>query len=140
MFFRQGNIATVARGSGSMLPSDMFNHRYLQSAYRKGFRNGGWRRLSLEDKGLFRCALWVAEVRGRLANMRLMVQVAGILMKLLATFKAQITRVGRATAERIMASLQKSGVEKYAPQVLEWFKDRKFITYLGVLATNDPRM
>jgi len=123
-----------------MLPSDMFSHRYLRSAYRKGLRTGGWRRLGLEDKGLFRCALWVAEVRGRLANMRLMVQVAGILMKLLATFKVQIIGAGRATAERVMRSLQKSGVEKYAPQVLEWFKDRRFITYLGVLALNEPRM
>jgi cobyric acid synthase len=72
--------------------------------------------------------------------MRLMVQIAGILMKLQATFKSQIIRAGRATAERVTRSLQRSGVEKYAPHVLEWFKDKRFITYLGVLATNEPRM
>jgi len=119
-----------------MLPSDMFSHRYLQSAYRKGFRNGGWRRLSLEDKALFRCALWVAKVRGRLANVRLMVQIAGILRKLLATFKRRMMRLGRVEAERLMLCLQSSKAKEWAPRALEWVKDQRFVAYLGVLAAN----
>jgi hypothetical protein len=32
----------------------------LLAARRRGLRNGNWRRLPLVDRGLFRCALWVA--------------------------------------------------------------------------------
>jgi len=119
-----------------MLPSDMFSHRFLRSAYKKGLRTGGWHRLGLEDKGLFRCALWVAKVRGRLANMRLMVQVARILTKLLATFKGLMVRLGRIEAERLTLCLQSRKAEEWAPRALEWVRDQRFITYLGVLATN----
>ena len=109
----------------------------MQSAYVRGLRTGSWRRLSLDEKGLFRCALWVARVRGRLSNTRLMVRVAGILVKLLATFKAQLLRVGRVRAERLGACLHERGAENWASEVFRWLTDRSFITYLGVLATNE---
>ena len=120
-----------------MFPDDVFAHRYLRLAYTKGLRTGGWRRLSLEDRALFNCALWVAKVRGRLSNMRLMVRVAGILMKLLADFKARAIRVGRARAERLIACLQERRAEELASRACEWFKDRRYVTYLGVMAMND---
>lgn len=68
--------------------------------------------------------------------MRLMVQIAGILMKLLATFKGHMMRLGRVEAERLMLCLQSRKAEEWAPRALEWVKDQRFITYLGVLATN----
>jgi len=121
----------------SAMNANRFDHRYMQSAYVRGLRTGSWHRLSLDEKGLFRCALWVAKVRGRLSNMRLMVRVAGILVKLLTAFKAQLLRVGRVRAERLGTCLREAGAEKWASEVLQWLTDRSFITYLGVLATNE---
>jgi len=52
-----------------------FDYSCLVSLRRRGFRNGNWRRLPFVDRALFRCALWVAKVRGRIVSLELLVRV-----------------------------------------------------------------
>jgi len=118
------------------LGEGMFTYGYLRSAYRKGLRMGNLSKLRLEDRALFRCALWIAKVRGCIRNMKLMARIATIIMKLPATFKAQAVRAGRARAEKLMACFQERGASRWAPEVFGWFKDQRFMVCLGVLAMN----
>jgi len=101
-----------------------------------GLRNGNWARLSALDKAFYRCALWVARARGCIRNMRLLVEVAKVVMRLLASREAYVMRVGYHRAQVLMKHLTENDVTKWAPQVSEWFKHRSFILYLGALELN----
>lgn len=92
--------------------------------------------LPLEERAVYRCALWVARNRGQLRNVKLIEQVASIVIRLLSTFRARAVRAGRARAERLIASLSASGLSRLAPEILGWFNESGFILYLGVLEVN----
>jgi len=104
----------------------------LVAVRRRGLRNGNWRRLSLIDRGLFRCALWVARVRGNIASLRLLVRVLGVVLKLLESRSMRIWIAGRARAEELRRRFEERGVFDWAAQAKSWLADRGFTFYLGV--------
>jgi len=86
---------------------------------------------------MFRCALWIAKARGKISNMRLMVQVLGIALKLLKTYRSRIVNAGRRRAARIFEEYTKpGGVFSWAPQMREWLCDPGYVRYLGILEVN----
>jgi len=95
-------------------------------------RNGNWRRLPLVDRGLFRCALWVARVRGRIVSFRLLVRVLGIVLKLLERPGVRILRAGRARAEALMRRFEEGGLFSWAPQLRGWLMERSYVFCLGL--------
>lgn len=99
---------------------------------RRGLRNGNWRRLSLVDRGLFRCALWVVRVRGRIGSLRLLVRVLGVVLRLLESRSMRIWVAGRARAEELLRRFEERGLFDWAPQVRGWLVDRGFVFYLGL--------
>jgi hypothetical protein len=104
---------------------------------RGGLRNGGWARLEIAEKALFRCALWIAKARNRITNTRLVVQVLRIALKLLKNFQNRILRAGSVRAVAMLEEYARpGGVFSWAPQMREWLLDRKYIVYLGVLEVN----
>ena len=46
----------------------MFTHEELLRAFRKGMRNGNWRKLSRVEKALYMASMWYARVRGAIMN------------------------------------------------------------------------
>ena len=76
---------------------------------RGGLRNGGWARLEIAEKGLFRCALWIAKARNRITNTRLMVQVLRIALKLFKSFQSRIVKAGRARAAMMLEDVREAG-------------------------------
>jgi len=104
----------------------------LLAVRRRGLRNGNWSRLSLVDRGLFRCALWVARVRGRIGSWRLLVRVLGVVLRLLESRSMRIWAAGRARAEELMRRFEGGRLFDWAPQVRGWLVDRGFVFYLGL--------
>jgi len=96
-------------------------------------RRGSWRRLSVEDRALYRCGLWVARVRGRVVNSRLMVRLFGIILKIAATVRGFIYRAGSARAAAFHALYERMGVFKWAPEAEGWLGETGFRLYLGVM-------
>ena len=91
----------------------------------------------MAERGLYRCALWVAKARGNITNTRLMVQVIRIALKLLKNFQNRILKAGNARAVAMLEEYARpGGVFSWAPQMREWLLDRKYIVYLGVLEVN----
>jgi hypothetical protein len=100
-------------------------------------RNGGWARLEIAEKGLFRCALWIAKARNRITNTRLMVQVLRIALKLFKSFQSRIVKAGKARATMMLETYARpGGVFSWAPRMREWLYDPKYIVYLGAMEVN----
>lgn len=104
----------------------------LLAVRRRGLRNGNWRRLPLVDRGLFRCALWVAKVHGGIESLRLLVRVLGVVLKLLESRSMRIWMAGRARAEELKRRFEDRRLFDWAPQVRAWLEERRFVFYLGV--------
>lgn len=104
----------------------------LLAVRRRGLRNGNWRRLSLIDRGLFRCALWVAKVRGGIGSLRLLVRVLGVVLKLLQSWSMRVWMAGRVRAEELKRRFEERSLFDWAPQVKDWLNERAFIFHLGL--------
>jgi hypothetical protein len=89
------------------------------------------------DRALFRCAFWVAKVRGKISNTKLMVQILKIALKLVEGVQGAILSVGRRRTTQMFETYGKPlGVFSWAPQVRKWLNDASFVWYLGVLEVN----
>ena len=104
----------------------------LLAARKIGFRNGNWRRLSLADRGLFRCALWVAKVQGRIASLKLLVRLLGIVLRLLERPVMRISRAGRSRADELMQRFEERKIFRWAPSVRSWLDEKDYVFYLGL--------
>jgi len=108
------------------------DYRSLVTLQRRSFRNGSWCRLPLVDRALFRCALWVARVRGGIVNLKLLVRVLGIVLRLLDTARMRIWRAGRARAEELRMRFEDRRIFDWAPRMRDWLAERSFVFYLGL--------
>ena len=121
----------LSRGSGSMTYSSLVSIR------RRSYRTRAWARLDANERGLFRCAVWLAKARGEITNMKLVAQVVQIALKLLKTAQNRIVKAGRARAMMMFRSYsQPGGVFSWAPRLREWFNDSRYILYLGAMGVN----
>jgi len=128
------------QGIRGLLSTDgaFLSHASLAGFMRRGFRNGNWAALSVAEKALFRCALWVAKVRGRISNTKLMVHVLGIALKLTEGFRSHMLKAGRTKATVMYKMYAEKGVFDWAPHTKRWLFDRNFIRYLGLLEIHAP--
>ena len=117
--------------------SDSLSYSWLDRLWHRSHRNRSWSRLSVAERGMFRCGLWVAKARGKISSMRLMVHVLRIALKLLETHSSRIVTAGRRRAQRMFEEYAKpGGVFSWAPYVRQWLNDPGYIRYLGVLEVN----
>jgi len=124
-------------GSLLLRGADSLTHSWLVRIRRRSIRNRSWGRLDIAERGLYRCALWVAKARDKITNTRLMVQVLRIALKLLENFQSRIVKAGRARARMMYEEYARpGGVFSWAPRIREWLLDRRYIVYLGVLEVN----
>jgi len=124
---------------GDLFPHDgnSLSYSSLARFWRRCIRNRSWRRLNVAERGVYRCALWIAKARNRVTNTKLMVQVLRIVLKLFDVFQSRIFKAGKARAVTMLAEYaQPGGVFSWAPRMREWLHDPKYIMYLGVLEVN----
>ena len=110
----------------------------LQRHWRKGLRNGNWRKLNPLKKGLYMAARWYARGKGEILSGRLVAMLGDIIEKLVETVKARIIRVGLAKAEDMERGFGK--VFKWAPELRKWLKDPDYIFWLGVINLRSTRV
>jgi hypothetical protein len=117
--------------------SDSLTYSSLSELKRRGLRNGAWARLEIAEKGLFRCALWIAKARNKITNTRLMVQILRVALKLLKNLEGRIVKAGKARAAMMLEMYARpGGVFTWAPRMREWLHDPTYVQYLGVLEVN----
>lgn len=131
MYTRRSARSLLLRGGDSLTYSSLIGFQ------RRSMRNRSWRRLSVAERGLYRCALWVAKARGKITNTRLMVQTLRVALKLLEGFQSRIAKAGKARAMMMFEEYAKlGGVFSWAPRMRQWLYDPKYIVYLGALEMN----
>jgi hypothetical protein len=100
---------------------------------RREVRRGSWMRLSSTEKALFRCALWIAQVRKRIVNEILVAQVLEIVRHLFDSIQNRMVVAGEKRAKLMWDWYGKPhGVFDWAPQVKEWLHDATYVSYLGM--------
>jgi len=128
---RRSACSLLLRGGDSLTYSSLvgFQHRSM--------RNRSWRMLSVAERGLYRCALWVAKARGKITNTRLMVQTLRVALKLLEGFQNRIAKAGKARAMKMFEEYAKpGGLFEWAPRMREWLHSPSFVWYIGVMEVN----
>ena len=116
---------------------DFITYPSLVDLRRRGLRNGNWRHLDPADRALIRCAFWVAKVRGKISNTKLMVQIMKIALKLVEGVRSAILEAGRRRAALMIEIYGKPrGVLSWAPQVRQWLGEASYVRFLGVLVVN----
>ena len=103
----------------------------LQRHWRKGLRNGNWRKLNPLKKGLYMAARWYVRGKGEILSGRLIAMLGDIIEKLRETVKVRIFRVGLAKAEDMERGYEE--VFKWAPELRKWLKDPDYVFWLGVI-------
>jgi hypothetical protein len=107
----------------------MFTYKELLTSFRKGLRNGNWRKLSRLEKALYMASLWYSRVQGAIINEMLVSKLSSLVEKLKATSGASVFRRG---FEKAVELLNKGeGIFAWAPSLREWLKDPDYIFWLG---------
>jgi hypothetical protein len=107
----------------------MFTYKELLTGFRKGQRNGNWRKLSRLEKALYRVSLWYSRVHGAIINEKLVRELSALVERLKETKGARVFKCG---FEKAVALLNKGeGIFAWAPSLREWLKDPDYVFWLG---------
>jgi hypothetical protein len=119
-----------------LLKNRRLDHESLRFYMKGGLRRGTWATLDTVEKALYRCALWVAKVRGKIASSKLSASILGIITKLVTTAGTRIYALGLARARSIWSNYMSAGVFHWAPEAKAQFFRIEYVTYLGVMELN----
>jgi len=71
-----------------------FTYTDLLASFRKGLRNGNWRKLRRVEKALFMASLWYSRVQGAIINEMVVRMLSMLVDKLKATSGARVFKRG----------------------------------------------
>lgn len=113
----------------------LLSYKDLFTSFKKGLRNGNWRRLKSIDKALYRAALEYAKQNERrcVVNGTLVAKLAGLIEKLKETKGMKIFKRGFKKAVAILEKGEETGVFAWAPSLKKWLKDPDYIFWLGTV-------
>ena len=106
----------------------------LSATFRKGLRNGNWRKLNFLDKALVRASLWYAKHRGSIVNTSLVEKLSALTEKLKETKGMRIFKRGfKKAAEMLDKGEEEGRIFTWAPQLKRWLRDPDYIFWLGTV-------
>lgn len=108
----------------------MLMHVELHASFRKGLRNGNWKRLSRLEKALCMASLWYSRVRGAIINEMLVKKLSVLFKKLKETSGAKVFRRGYEKVVELLKIGEESGIFAWAPSLREWLKDPGYVFWL----------
>jgi hypothetical protein len=107
----------------------MFTYKELLTNFRKGLRNGNWRKLGRLEKALVMASLWYSRVQGAIINELLVGKLSVLVDKLKATSGARVFKRGYEKAVELLNKGE--GIFAWAPSFREWLKDPDYVFWLG---------
>jgi hypothetical protein len=109
----------------------MFTYKEIRTSFRKGQRNGNWRKLSRLEKALYMASLWYSRVQGAIINEMLVSKLSTLIEKLKETKGASIFKRGFEKAVVLLNKGEKGGIFAWAPSLKEWLRDTDYVFWLG---------
>ena len=113
--------------------------RNLLTSFRKGLRNGNWRRLSRLEKALYMALLWYLRVKGAIINEGMVKKLSVLMAKLKETSEAKVFRRGFKKAVELLNKGKDGGIFAWAPSLNEWLKGPDYIFWLGACGKDERR-
>jgi len=107
----------------------MSTYNELLGAFKKGLRNGNWRKLRKLEKALVRASLWYLRVHGTIMNEMLVGKLSVLVDKLKMTTGARILKRGHEKAVALLSNGE--GIFSWAPSLRGWLKDPDYVFWLG---------
>ena len=115
---------------GEVVPV-VLSYEELLTSFKKGLRNGNWRKRDFLDKALFRALLWYAKYRGSIVSASLVEKLLALAERLKETKAMKIFKRGLKKAVEMLKRAEEVFV--WAPQLKEWLKDPDYIFWLGTM-------
>jgi hypothetical protein len=107
----------------------MFTYKELLTSFRKGLRNGNWRKLRRVEQALVRASLWYTKGQGAIINETLVSKLSTLVDKLKATKGARILKRGYEKASALLSKGE--SVFAWALSLRKWLKDADYVFWLG---------
>ena len=98
--------------------------------YKKGVRNGNWRKLRFSDKALYRAAMGYARYGRSIANGLLVEKLLGFIEKLKETKGMRVFKRRFEKAVEMLEKGEENGVFAWAPRLRYWLKEPDYIFWL----------
>ena len=103
----------------------------LNAPFRRGLRNGNWRKLWFLDKALFRAAMGYAKQGRSIVNGKLIEKLLGLVARLKETKGMRIFKRGFERAAEMLEKGEEKRVFVWAPRLKDWLRDPAYIFWLG---------
>ncbi|MGC8578361.1 MAG: hypothetical protein ACP5M7_10270 [Thermoproteota archaeon] len=133
MYSLSSNTASV-RPIEKLKSKNSFSYSELLTIRTKSYRNGNWRKLSFEERVMYKAALALAKLRGKIVNFNLVQRVKSIVEKLLESPKVKLVNLGRKVLVEKLKIYMKSKQFNLAKTLFILRNDVNFLMYLGVNA------
>ena len=111
----------------------ILTYEELFTNFKKGMRNGNWKRLRFLDKALYRAAMWYVKRGGSIVDEMLVEKLSLLVERLKETKGMRIFKRGFRKAIEILNKSEERGVFTWAPQLKYWLKDPDYIFWLGTM-------
>ena len=110
-------------------------YKELLTNFKKGLRNGNWRKLRFLDKALFRAAMGYARYSRSIVDGKLVEKLLGLVARLKETKGMRIFKFRRGfkRAVEMLEKGEEKGVFFWAPSLKKWLKDTDYIFWLGAV-------
>ena len=109
---------------------------FLRQVRTRSMRNGNWWRLSLAQRALYRSAITLAALRGRIVGRRLIEAVEGLISRLSETPAVRIMRLGCLRAEQMMQRFTEKGLIVWSTMLKGNLSNPDYIFCLGLDCIN----
>ena len=111
----------------------MLTYEELFTDFRKGIRNGNWKRLRFLDKALYRAAMWYVKSGGSIANELLLKNLSILVERLKETKGMRIFKRGFKRALEMLDKGEEKGIFVWAPRLRDWLSDPDYVFWLGTV-------
>nr|QNO53212.1 hypothetical protein HNLOENAD_00012 [Methanosarcinales archaeon ANME-1 ERB6] len=111
----------------------------LREKFKKGLRNGNWRKLNWKEKALYRAAMAYTKLKKKggmamdIVNGMIVEKLLGLVERLKETKGMRIFKRGFKKAVEMLENGEERGVFAWAPSLRHWLKDPDYIFWLGTV-------
>jgi len=117
------DIGKVSGGMYALTVDELF------ASFRRGLRNGNWRKLKASERALFKAALCYLRRGGRIVSVSVLEKLRFLIAKLNETIRMRIFRKGFERAIEILNACENA----WYPYLKKWLKEPDYIFWLGTI-------
>ena len=101
----------------------------LFAVFRRGLRNGNWKKLKASERAFFKAALFYLRRGGRIVSVSVLEKLRFLIAKLNETIRMRIFRKGFERAIEILNACENA----WYPYLKKWLKEPDYIFWLGTI-------